>query len=408
MAEFMSDRIAKRGTFSLQPGHVVPPVALSAPRAAAGRSRSIYGTERNWTINGDFFRLPREGVARYARELVVALDGLLGEGHRSSEGLRLRLVSPVPLPSGFDLHNIRVRVVPEAIRPRLPQVWVQCQLPRHVEGGLLSFCNLAPVAVSRQIVCIHDLQTRLTPQSYGRLFRWTHRALLPVLGRRVARIVTVSETSRRHLARYGVAAAGKVTVGYNGCDHARRWRPDRAGIRPGGDRPYVLCMGRTQAHKNLDLLRHIAPRLDAAGIDLTIVGAPDLLRPLVGEASNIRYPGRLDDDSLAAALRAAHCLVLPSRFEGFGLPAVEAMIWECPVVAASAPCLPEICADAALYADPDRPDAWVAAILSLADPKTRGRLVEAGRRRADRFTWRAVAETYLSLMAQIDAAEVAR
>lgn len=375
---------------------------VSSPAVQSTRG---HGVRRSWTINGDFLTLPREGVARYARELVQALDALVSEGHRLTDGLDLTLVAPIPSQQTFSLRSIPVQVVPEAIRPHLPQVWVQFQLPRHVSGGLLSFCNLAPLAVSRHIVCIHDLQTRLTPESYGRMFRWTHRVMLPLLGRRAAHIVTVSETSRQHLADYGVAARGKVSVGYNGSDHALRWQPDRAVVQPGG-RPYVLCIGRTQTHKNPELVRSIAPSLDAAGFDLAIVGAPDRLRPLLGDATNIRYLGSLDDNSLAACLRAAHCLLLPSRFEGFGLPAVEAMAWDCPVVASTAPCLPEICADAALYADPDRPEAWVGAILSLAaDPALRARLIAAGQRRAARFTWRAVAETYLSLMAEMDAAK---
>ncbi|WP_447675399.1 glycosyltransferase family 4 protein [Methylobacterium sp. M6A4_1b] len=398
----MSNSVVKGAAFRSYAGGTAAAHATAIPDTSRQRPRG-HASTRSWTINGDFLTLNPEGVARYARELVRALDSLVSEGHPLTEGLRLTIVSPIAPPESFSLQTIPVHVVPEAIRPHLPQVWVQFQLPRHVSDGLLSFCNLAPLAVSRQIVCIHDLQTRLTPKSYGRLFRWIHRVMLPLLGRRVARIVTVSEASRQHLATYGVAVPGKISVGYNGSDHALRWQPDRAGVQA-APRPYVLCIGRTQAHKNPELVRSIAAPLDAAGFDLAVVGNPDQLRPLMGEAANLRYLGRLDDDALAATLRTAHCLLLPSRFEGFGLPAVEAMAWNCPVIASTSPCLPEICASAALYADPEEPDAWVAAILSLAaDPELRARLVAAGQRRVERFSWRAVAETYLSLMAEMDA-----
>ena len=118
---------------------------------------------------------------------------------------------------------------------------MQLRLPAHVKGGLLSFCNLAPVAVSRHIVCIHDLHTRLMPESYGMFFRWAHRAILPLLGRRAARITTVSGLSREHLVHYGIAARSKIVVTHNGSDHTRHWSPDRSKL-PRSDRDPSCCV----------------------------------------------------------------------------------------------------------------------------------------------------------------------
>src|SRR5262245_14932576 len=137
---------------------------------------------RSWNINGDFLTLQPTGVARYAREVTLALDALVAEAHPLAAGLDLTLLAPRQ-PQDLPLCRIPTRVIPEFSRPRLPQVWVQLQLPRHAHGGLLSFCNLAPVFKRRHIVCIHDLHTRLMPDSYGRLFRMAHRVILPILGR---------------------------------------------------------------------------------------------------------------------------------------------------------------------------------------------------------------------------------
>jgi glycosyltransferase involved in cell wall biosynthesis len=98
-------------------------------------------------------------------------------------------------------------------------------------------------------------------------------------------------------------------------------------------------------------------------------------------------------------------LVFPSRMEGFGLPAVEAMINGCPLVASTAKALVEVCGDAALSADPEQPDEWISAIERLRNSDAlRQAMIGRGQARAERFTWRRTAETYLGLMADVDKA----
>jgi glycosyltransferase involved in cell wall biosynthesis len=365
------------------------------------------GRERRWTLNGDFVGLRLTGVARYASEVTSALDALVAEGHPLARDLRLDLVAPRHPPDTLQLEALPVRVVPEFSRPRLPQFWVQAQLPRHVPGGLVSFCNLAPMAVKRQIACIHDMHTRLMPESYTRGFRWAHRLILPVLGRRAARITTVSELSREHLIGFGVATAGKIVVTYNGSDHALRWDALKSTLTIDPARPYVLCLGRRdQAYKNLGLLVRLAPLLSAMGLDLWMPGDVDeatLAQYAPSRPDNLVLPGGISDDDFKKALGGALCFLFPSRIEGFGLPAVEAMASGCPVVASTSPCLPEVCGDAALYAGPDDLQAWAETIRLIAVNKDlRNRLVERGHARAARYSWRAIAETYLALMVQVD------
>jgi glycosyltransferase involved in cell wall biosynthesis len=357
---------------------------------------------RSWTINGDFVQLQPTGVARYAREVTQALDALVAEDHPLTDGLDLSVVAPAPL----SLARIPVRVLPEFRHPRLPQFWVQCQLPRQVRGGLLSFCNLAPVTLTRHIACIHDLHTFLMPESYGLGFRLAHRAVLPLLGKMAARITTVSELSREHLIDQGVAAADKIVVTYNGSNHVRRWDASKSNLNFEGARPFVLFFWRSQKYKNNELILSLVAPLDAKGIDVWVAGDPptdDATWMTLRAARNVRHIGRVDDDTLADALGRALCLVFPSRIEGFGLPAVEAMALGCPLVASSARCLPEICGDGALYASPDDPAAWLQAILQIhSDRELRQDLIEKGKRSAARYSWRKIAETYLSLMAEVD------
>ncbi|WP_235911930.1 glycosyltransferase family 4 protein [Mesorhizobium xinjiangense] len=381
-------------------------LTMPPDQARVGAAAPRSGGARRWTINGDFMSLRPTGVARYAREVTLALDALLGEGHPLARDLDLDIVAPKQGADPLALSALKTRIVPEFARPRLPQFWVQAQLPRHVPGGLLSFCNLAPVTVRRHIVCIHDLHTRLMPESYGIFFRLAHRLILPALGRRAAHITTVSQLSRNHLGAFGVAPGHKVSVTYNGSDHVARWDPNRSHLAAAPRRPYVFCLGQGQKYKNLDLLVRLAPLLDLVGLDIWMAGDVEerrILQHVCPKPANLHVLGRISDDDLAAALAGALCFLFPSRIEGFGLPAIEAMAVGCPVVASSAPCLPEVCGDGALYADPDDLVGWAEAVSRLCEqPDLRQRVADAGRRRAQRYSWRRIAETYLQLMAEVD------
>jgi glycosyltransferase involved in cell wall biosynthesis len=229
--------------------------------------------------------------------------------------------------------------------------------------------------------------------------------ILPMLGRRAGAITTVSSLSRDHLIEFGIAPADRITVTYNGADHAGRWDPAAATFEL-GQRPYVFCIGQKQAYKNMELVWSIAPALDAMGLDVYMAGVigKDVLQAFGGEwPSNLRLLGRVSDDDLAKAFQSAFCFLFPSRIEGFGLPAIEAMIWNCPVVAADAPCLPEVLGEAAFYAGPDDSKGWIAAVKRLqTDSELRERLIGHGIEQAARYSWRRIAETYLELMAEMD------
>jgi len=363
---------------------------------------------RRWTINGDFTTLRPTGVARYAREVTIALDALISEGHPLGRDLNIDVVVPRVPSEPLGLNAIPVRVVPEFSSPRLPQFWVQAQLPWHVPGGLLSFCNLAPVVLRRHIACIHDMHTRLMPSSYGRGFRWAHRLILPALGRRAARITTVSELSRSHLVAFGVAPDENIVVTYNGSDHTKRWDAARSSLNVDRGRSYVLCLGRRgQEYKNMALLARLAPLLDDMGLDLWMPGDVDeatILRYVPSMPGNIVLLGRIGDDDFKKALEGALCFLFPSRIEGFGLPAIEAMASGCPVIASTSPCLPEICGDSALYADPDDVSSWAEKVrLLLLNPTLREWLVTKGNAKANSYSWRWIAWKYLELMIQVDA-----
>lgn len=163
---------------------------------------------------------------------------------------------------------------------------------------------------------------------------------------------------------------------------------------PGADlgSPYVLTVATLEPRKNLHTLVE-AYRLLGGELLLAVVGGEGWGEQPFLDDPRIRRLGFVADDELARLYRGAAIAVYPSRFEGFGIPVIEAMACGCPVVSSSHPSLDEASGDAALRADPEDPAAIASAIeQALADRKL---LRAAGLEHAQRFTWRAVGEIFL-------------
>jgi glycosyltransferase involved in cell wall biosynthesis len=363
-----------------------------------------YSMRRHWSVNGRFLRRSLTGVDRYALEILRAMDALITEGHPLTAGLTLDVLCPAGAAEASSFANIPLRILPSASG----HLWEQFILPRYVRGGLLSLCNAGPLAVKKQIVCIHDTNIRLAPESYGLLFRTVYGFLQWALGRRVAQIVTVSRFSQKTIAQFGIRPTDEVVVIHNGYEHVLEWKADRSRLAQLDlPHPFVLLVGSKAPHKNVAVLYSIAADLAARGIHVVVAGGEDAnvyARERSGQLSpNVRHLGRVSDDDLALLYRQAVCLVFPSRTEGFGLPVLEAMALGCAVISSDAASLPEVCGEAALYAAPDDSAAWLAAIGQIAgEPTLRERLASAGRKRAKEFSWRQGAEKYLELMVALE------
>ena len=351
-----------------------------------------------WSINGRFLAQPQTGVQRYAGEITRAIDARLAadEDMRRTIGFDLLLPADCPVVPRYETIIVR-----RSARGR-GYAWEQTILPAMAKGGLLNLANLGPLAHGRQIVCLHDANVFLEPSSYSRGFRLAYRALFPLLARRARAVSTVSRFSADMLKRFGVTGSRPSHVIANGHEHALRW--DAAASRFSAPdafrRPFVFALGSRAKHKQLDLLLGLAPALDARGIDLYVSGGTSSIfaTTALTRTGNVFPVGFVGDDDLAALFARALCFAFPSRTEGFGLPLLEAMVHGAPIVASRCASMPEVCGDAALYAPPDDPAAWLACIDRLAaNAALREHLRVKGRARYPRFSWRAGAERYLDL-----------
>jgi glycosyltransferase involved in cell wall biosynthesis len=356
---------------------------------------------RRVSFNGKFLSAHPSGVHRVARELILGCDNILSEKPEYLVGRDWRIVKPRDAKASIPVQNIDISV----LRPLTWQFWEQITLPMLTSGDLIvNLCNLAPI-YRDGITMIHDAQVFISPKSYSTLFRNWYQFALPVIGRNAARIITVSAYSKDMLVKYGVASSDKIDVIYNGVDHILREKADSGILRQlklTGS-PFVCALANTQHHKNIGLLLQAFARSSLSRVKLVLVGAAsasDFEQKGLSLSENVVFAGAVTDGQLRALYEAAACFAFPSLTEGFGLPALEAMRVGCLAVVAPRGALPEVCGDAALYVDPNDPDAWTRAIELLVEPSDE----LSDRRRksithAEAFTWRRSAEKLMPLIA---------
>jgi len=343
-------------------------------------------------FNGRFLTQRGTGVQRYARESLLALDALLP--HLTDS--RIEFVLAVPADAVCPpLRHITIARLP-GLRGHL---WEQVQLPLYTRGDLLvNFNYSGPVAKRRQLITVHDATVRAMPECFSLRYRLVQNTVIAMLQSRVAGVMTVSAFSARELAEhYGITR--RIVVGREGWSHALAAGDTAAvvaryGLEPG---KYLLLVGSIKPNKNLDV---VARALAQAPVPWTVAVAGEsdarIFRDACQTGEQLKLLGYVPDEDLGALYAHAAWLLFPSLYEGFGLPALEAMANGCPVIAADAGSLPEVCADAALYFDPRDAGALAALLAGPArDPVLRERLRRAAVRRLARYTWTANARIVL-------------
>jgi len=265
----------------------------------------------------------------------------------------------------------------------------------HAPGGTLPRLRGAPA-----VVTIHDLQYLAFPQYFSTLKLAWLRSAVPAAIKRAKVVVTPSNYVRGTVeeAFPGVAGRVKVSPPVVATDAIDVQPFDSDTLRqryqlPG---PFVVYPAITYRHKNHAVLLEALAALGARQPDLVLVllggegpAEADVraLAAQLGVSDRVRRPGRIPTADRDGLYRMATALAFPSRFEGLGIPVLEAMRLGCPVVAADATALPETVGGAGLLVPPSDADAWADAFAELADdPAERALLAASGRERVAAFT----------------------
>jgi glycosyltransferase involved in cell wall biosynthesis len=346
------------------------------------------------------------GTERYALRITEALlTRRAGHQYRLYlNRLNRREMVPLALPPCAEL-----RPIP------FPRLWTHVRLSvelwRHPVDVVFVPAHVVPLAAPGPVVVtIHDLGYRYEPQAHpwqSRLYlEWSTRWSV----RRATRVIAISRTTRDDLHRFYRVPDEKIRVVSHGVDRHLTPQPvptqqklrDRYGLRG----PYVLYVGTIQPRKNLVRLVRAFERLanDEPDLELVLAGRRGWMAAPVEQAiatsryrPRIHLLGYVPEEDLPALYSAAAVVALPSLYEGFGLPVLEAMACGVPVVASNRGALAEI-AGPALLVDPLAIDTLAAALRQALDPRLRERLVSAGLEHARRFSWEEAGRATLAVL----------
>lgn len=351
-------------------------------------------------INGRFLSQRLTGVQRFARETLHAMDSLAAEGR----------IAPIPdraevlVPRGTEVPTLRYFRARE-VGVLQGHAWEQLELPWAARDGfLVGFGATGPLAKRNQVVTVHDAAIYAVPTAYTRAFRVWYQVAIHCLLRLTPQTVTVSEFSKRELCKYFRVASHRINVTSEGKEHILRLPSDESillkhDLVPKG---YFLAVGSMSAHKNFDIIPRALERLQDLTHPVVIVGGGD--DSVFGSSqqsshSQVKRLGYVSDAELGTLLGHALAYIHPSKYEGFGLPPLEAMALGCPVIAARAAAVPEVTGDAALYFDPDDADELASQLRRLADnPTLVMELSNAGLARSQQFSWSKVGLDYWTMI----------
>lgn len=270
---------------------------------------------------------------------------------------------------------------------------------------------------TRTVVTVHDLIPLLLPHTVSLPFRMQFRLWLARTLQVADEVICVSEVTRRALLERFRVDPGRLHVVHNGVDHVADHPLDAIGAEYldslGLPERFVLYAGALDVRKNVSRVLDACVALKEAGRPVTLVLAGQSwfgsgpvekrVAELRAQGLDLRPVGFQPAEVLYALMARASAFVFPSRYEGFGLPPLEAMWFGTPAIVSTAGSLPEVCGPSAIQVDPDDVDGLARAIARLVeDPAERRQRGEAGRAWARTFTWaraaRSTVEVYESAL----------
>ena len=355
------------------------------------------------------------GIGRYTRLLAAEIASILDPG----DGLRLfycdfkRAGNPPDVPGAMP---VAFRLLPGAA---MQKMWHHLRFPPFdwVAGAadVFHFTNFTdrPLTHGKSVVSVHDMSFERYPQFAEEKNLRYLRAAMRRTAESADAIITISEFSKREIEELLPAARGKVYVTHlgisQGFKRASGAEVSQLRVELGLARPFMLALGTVEPRKNLVFLVDVFERVAERGVDLVVAGAKGWKSdPILDRFANTRFPGQLHylefvpDGKLAALYSAAELFVMPSHYEGFGFPPLEAMACGTPVLSSSGGSLPEVLGDAACVMKGFDADEWAERVCDLIDDgDLRARLVGMGLERAAGFRWSGTARRTLDVYRRV-------
>jgi glycosyltransferase involved in cell wall biosynthesis len=349
----------------------------------------------------------RTGTENYSLFLIRALLEL-----DQRNQYRLYLNGP-PSPDLFPVaENVELRWMP------FPRLWthVRLSLEMAVRSPDVLFVPahvLPAVHPRRSVVTIHDLGYLRYPEAHTRWSRWYLRWSTCYNARSAATVMVDSRATLQDLVKHCGTSPDKTHIVHPGCDPAFAEVRDEARVAEvcthyGVQLPYLLFVGTLQPRKNLKVLLEAFSALVShdAATHLALVGRKGwLYEPLfaqvrqLGLEHRVHFTGYVPQADLPAVISGAHAFVLPSLYEGFGLPVLEALACGTPVICSNVSSLPEVAGDAAILIDPhDTAQLTQAMQRVLENAELRREMALKGLRQARRFSWERCARETLTLI----------
>ncbi len=357
----------------------------------------------------------RVGIGRFAYELLIRLADMVNEGTSAFEKVIVFLpdapLSDMPKETAHWQYTV---AGPKKLWTFLGLPLALLRSPVHIDL-VFSPTHYVPryIRIPR-VMAIMDTSYLLypelfRPQDLHKLIHWT------AYSARVAeRIITISQFSKRAIIKAYNVASSSVNVVYPGLvisSAKKSSMKDGIGQKYTLTAPYILSVGTLQPRKNFTKLIEAFSKISNKQVELVIVGKKGWLYDEIiaapatyGVENRVHFLDFVPDEDLPALYSNAQFFILPSLYEGFGLPVLEAMAHHCPVVVSDVSSLPEIAGKAAIYIDPADAEniakGMNQAMKEKSTPAEKKRIAE-GDRRVALFTWDKAAHEVMDILAQV-------
>lgn len=343
---------------------------------------------KSYIINGKFMTERMQGIVRYGRELVQALDGL------PDNTLDITLLLP---PDAEDVPPLQ-RIHTETFGSRTGKRWEQTDLrkymKKHPESVCLNLCNIVPLFVQPGITTIHDIMYKVNPDHYttlrNRLSRYWHMLQYSYIARHEKLILTDSEFSKQEIERFYPRAKGKIRVIPCGWQHvlshepSTDWQERYPFLKPG---EFFFSLATRSKNKNGKWIIENARQNPQC---VYAVGGKYYEDDLSDLPPNVHLLGFVSDADACAMMQHCRAFIFPSLYEGFGLPPLEALALGAEVISSDATSLPEVLGNSVHYIDPLNWNADLDALLKQP--------IEDREKTLQRYCWEKSAEELLHIL----------